>query len=161
MDPALSWLRDQVISGRGGMDLLISLTDESEVAELAAWLRNDPSFGPVTVVQDPPTPGTLHGPPPQIQVAVASTPALTSVAVTITAWLRMQRASVQLTIEGPSGQRVILTAASPDDAVELSRILAAPGSQQRDEPIATPDGHTPPGPPLDPDDDWPQEAPER
>ncbi|WP_406841509.1 hypothetical protein ACICHK_41545 (plasmid) [Streptomyces sp. AHU1] len=131
------------------------------MAELAAWLRNDPSLGPVTVIQDPPTPATLHGLPPQIKVAVDSTPALTSVVVTITAWLRMQRASVQLTIEGPSGQRVILTAGSSDDAVELSRILAAPGSQQRDESIATPDGHTPPGPPLDPDDDWPRETPDR
>ncbi|MET9121524.1 hypothetical protein [Streptomyces sp. NPDC004528] len=131
------------------------------MAELVAWLRNDPSFGPVTVVQDPPSPGTLRGPPPQIQVAVASPPALTSVAVSITAWLRMQRASVQLTIEGPSGQRVTLIAGRADDAVELSRILAAPGSQQRDESISTPDGHTPPGPPLDPDDDWPRETPER
>lgn len=149
--------RDQVISG-GGVDLIISLSDESEVASLDAWLREERSF-PVTVVQSPPTPGTL-GSTSQIQVTVASASSLTSVAVVITAWLRRRRASVQLTIEGPSGQRVILTAASLDDAVELRRVLAALGSQQ-DASIATPDGHTPPGPPHDPDDDWPRETPER
>ncbi|MCX4826123.1 hypothetical protein OG883_41370 [Streptomyces sp. NBC_01142] len=139
------------------MDLIIYLSDESEVASLDAWLREERSF-PFTVVPGPPTPGTLTS---QIQVTVASASALTSVAVVITAWLRTRRASVQLTIEGPSGQSVILTAASRDDAVELSRVLAALGSQQRDASIASPDGHTPPGPPLDPDDDWPRETPER
>ncbi|MFB8183401.1 hypothetical protein ACFC8N_47060 [Streptomyces sp. NPDC055966] len=143
------------------MDLVISLTDESEAASLAGWLREERSFGPVSVVQGPPTTENLGSPQQQIQVTAASTAALTSVAMAITAWLRGRRESVQLTIEGPSGQRVILTAASSDDALELSRILAAQGSQKWDEPNATPAGHTPPGPPLDPDDDWPRETPEQ
>ncbi|WP_367997489.1 hypothetical protein [Streptomyces sp. GMY02] len=130
------------------------------MASLGAWLREERSF-PVTLVPGPPTPESL-GLTSQIQVTVTSASALTSAILVITDWLRMpRRASVQLTIEGPSDQRVILTAASRDDAVELSRVLTALGGQQRDASIATPDGHTPPGPPLDPDDDWPRETPEQ
>ncbi|WP_369253848.1 hypothetical protein [Streptomyces sp. R35] len=141
------------------MDLIISLPDESATASLADWLLDDPSLrGLVRIVHSPPTPGILHGQPPQIQVSVASASALASA---VTAWLRSRRGSAQVTIEGPSGQQVVLTDASPDDAAELSRVLAAPGSQQRDESITTLDSHTPPGPPLDPDDDWPRETPER
>ncbi|MGI5401958.1 effector-associated constant component EACC1 [Streptomyces sp. CA-135486] len=140
------------------MDLIISLPDESAAASLARWLLEQPSVS--SIVPRPPQPGIIPG-PPQIQVFVASASELAPLGVAIRMWLLSRMGSVQLTIEGPSGQVVTLTDASPDDAAELSRVLAAPGSQQRDESITTPDGHTSPGPPLDPDDDWPRETPER
>jgi hypothetical protein len=76
----------------------------------------------------PPSPGTpqpSYGQRPQVRVSVVSASALASLVVAVTAWLRSRRPSVELTIQGPSGQQVVLTGASPDDAAELSRVLGS------------------------------------
>ncbi|MGN9758833.1 effector-associated constant component EACC1 [Streptomyces sp. SD31] len=157
------------------MDLIISLPDESEVASLAAWLRHDHSLARhIHVSVSAPPPDAVHGSLPQIRVTSVSAPALASVVQAVTVWLHSRRKPLEVTIQGSSGQRVVLTVSSPQDAAELSRVLAVPGSRQRDESTATADeittqdshassepslgsitadGHTPPGPPLDPDDD--------
>ncbi|WP_415923859.1 effector-associated constant component EACC1 [Streptomyces scabiei] len=154
-----------------GVDLIISLPGESEAASLAAWLRGDSSLTERVRI--------VHGPPLQIQLTVVGPLTLASTVEAVMVWLHQRREPLELTIQGPSGQTVVLTASSPEDAAELSRILAAPESQQRDESTTTADEiivpldnssptppyqhgsstigrHTPPGPVLDPDDDWPR-----